>query len=135
MNPTIKIALSFFLCAFLFFGFSQNNPQIQLTTELGEITLEIFLQKAPITAANFLKYVDNNKFQGGTFYRVVTMDNQPDEKIKIEVIQGGMTYTEARRGFPAIAHETTEQTGILHKDGVISLARSKPGTAAERVEI
>ena len=69
-------------------------------------------------------------FQDGCFYRVVTMDNQPNDNIKIEVIQGGLRYSENRKGYPPITHETTEQTGILHKDGVISLARSKPGTAS-----
>ncbi len=130
MNSYFKMALSFALCAFLFFGFSQNNPKILITTELGEITVKIFLKKAPITAGNFLKYVDENKFQDGFFYRVVTMDNQPDKKIKIEVIQGGMSYDENRRGYPPITHETTDQTGVLHKDGVISMARSSPGTAS-----
>ena len=130
MKVLFKMTLSFALCAFLFFGFSPNNPHILITTELGEFTIEIFLSKAPITAANFLKYVDANKFQDGSFYRVVTMDNQPNDEIKIEVIQGGMRYSENRGGFPRIAHETTDQTGVLHKDGVISMARSKPGTAS-----
>ncbi len=129
MNNFIKIILGLFLCVFLFAGCGSNHPQILISTELGDITVEIFLEKAPVTAANFLKYVDENKFQDGAFYRVVTMDNQPNDDIIIEVIQGGLSYTKDRRGFPSIDHETTEVTGILHTDGVISMARSKPGTA------
>jgi peptidyl-prolyl cis-trans isomerase A (cyclophilin A) len=58
------------------------------------------------------------------------MDNQPNDAIKIEVIQGGLGYRPSELRLPAIAHETTEKTGILHKNGVISMARSNPGTAS-----
>ncbi|MQY78494.1 MAG: peptidylprolyl isomerase [Bacteroidetes bacterium] len=64
------------------------------------------------------------------FYRVVRLDNQPNNKIRIEVIQGGLFDDELSEGLPPIEHETTEITGILHKDGVISMARSTPGTAS-----
>jgi peptidyl-prolyl cis-trans isomerase A (cyclophilin A) len=77
-----------------------------------------------------LKYIDDSLFKAATFYRVVTMGNQPDNDIKIEVIQGGLGYTEERKTLPPIEHETTDKTGILHRDGVISMARSKPGTAS-----
>jgi len=130
MHSQIKTVLGLALCVFLFIGFSQNNPHVRINTEFGAITLEIYLEKAPITAANFLKYVNNNKFQDAVFYRVVTLGNQPDNDVKIKVIQGSMSHTEDRRGYPPIPHETTEQTGILHTDGVISMARNTPGTAA-----
>ena len=67
--------------------------------------------------------------EGAVFYRVVRMDNQPDNKVKIQVIQGGLNADEHVLMLPAIKHETTDQTGILHKDGVISMARVEPGTA------
>jgi peptidyl-prolyl cis-trans isomerase A (cyclophilin A) len=107
-----------------------ENPKILIKTEFGDITVEIFLEKAPITASNFLKYVDENRFSGASFYRTVTMDNQPNNEIKIEVIQGGIRFSQEREGLPSIEHEITKKTGILHKDGVISMARSAPGTAS-----
>ena len=58
------------------------------------------------------------------------MDNQPNNEIKIEVIQGGIRFSQDRKSLPPIEHEITEKTGILHKDGVISMARSEPGTAS-----
>jgi cyclophilin family peptidyl-prolyl cis-trans isomerase len=76
-----------------------------------------------------LQYVDANLFEDSTFYGFVTMGNQPDNDIKIQVVQGGLGYTEGRESRPPIEHETTDKTGILHKDGVISMARLEPGRA------
>jgi len=111
-----------------------NNPHILISTQLGDIEAEIFLDKAPVTAANFLKYVDSAKYNTGIacFYRVVRMDNQEGKKIKIEVIQGGF-YEDSlveKFQFTPIRHETTKETDILHKDGVLSMARNEPGTAS-----
>lgn len=117
------------LLSTLIFSGSIDNPQVIIKTELGEITVEIYQDAAPITASNFLRYVDENRFKNSCFYRVVRMDNQPDNDIKIEVIQGGLRNTKTDEMLPPIAHETTEKTGILHKDGVISMARLEPGTA------
>ncbi len=108
---------------------SNSNPKIIIRTELGDITLELYPEKAPITVANFLRYVDENRFDGATFYRVVTKDNQPGSETKIEVIQGGLFDDDHPQALPPIKHETTEETGILHKDGAISMARYGPGTA------
>ncbi|MFC2157630.1 peptidylprolyl isomerase [Acidobacteriota bacterium] len=125
--------LLLFLCFSVFFlgwiGFEQN-PYILIQTELGDIELEVYLDKSPITARNFLKYVDEGLFDDGSFYRVVRMDNQPNDDIKIEVIQGGIGQRQGVKRFPPIEHETTETTGVLHKNGVISMARSQPGTAS-----
>jgi len=103
---------------------------VLIQTELGDITVEIYEKKAPITASNFLKYIDENLFIGASFYRVVRMDNQPDKDVKIEVIQGGLGFSDNEKRLPPIEHETTDITGILHKDGVISMARNEPGTAS-----
>lgn len=117
------------------FGFANETPRVLIKTELGDITVDIYEKDAPITAVNFLKYVDNNLFDGATFYRVVTMDNQPNNDVKIEVIQGGLGFGESEKRFPPIAHETTEKTGIKHKNGVISMARNKPGSASSEIFI
>lgn len=105
------------------------HPQILVGTEFGSILIELYPEKAPLTVANFLKYVDENRFDGASFYRVVTMDNQPDNDIRIEVIQGGLGWEESDLRLDPIPHETTALTGIRHRDGVISMARLEPGTA------
>lgn len=103
------------------------NPYVLIKTELGDIKLEIYEDKAPKTAANFLRYVDSKLYDDTTFFRAVTMDNQPDDDIKIEVVQGGKV--DKQKEYPPIEHETTEKTGLRHLEGVISMARSTPGTA------
>ena len=107
----------------------QHNPQILIKTELGNITMELYPEKAPITVANFLRYIKEDRLQDATFYRTVTPDNQPDNEVKIQVVQGGLYEDEHPQMLAPIPHETTEMTGILHKDGVISMARNEPGTA------
>jgi peptidyl-prolyl cis-trans isomerase A (cyclophilin A) len=88
-----------------------------------------------VTAGNFLRYVREHRFKGATFYRTVRMDNQPNNAIKIEVIQGGLGEDEKKRGLPAIAHETTAATGLHHKNGTVSMARAEPGTASSEIFI
>jgi len=105
-------------------------PQkISIQTELGDIAVELDTERAPITAENFLRYVDDKRYDGATFYRVVRMDNQPDNDVKIEVIQGGLGMDDHPKKLPPIKQETTQMTGILHKDGVISMARLAPDSA------
>jgi len=108
---------------------SYADPQVLLMTELGDIIVEIYVRRAPVTARNFLRYVDENRLSDARFYRVVTSDNQPDNDIKIEVIQGGIGFIESELRLPMILHETTKRTGIRHRDGVLSMARAEPGTA------
>jgi peptidyl-prolyl cis-trans isomerase A (cyclophilin A) len=108
-----------------------KNPIIIIKTELGDIKLELYQSKAPITVTSFLKFVDNGDFKNSHFYRVVTDNNQTENPVKIQVVQGGLYY---KRGvnvdrIPGIKHETTKETGILHKKGVISMARNEPGSA------
>jgi len=107
----------------------ERKERVIIWTEFGEIHVKVDLKRAPVTAANFLRYVDAGLFDSACFYRVVRPDNQPDDSVHIAVIQGGRYEREEAGGFIPIAHETTEQTGILHRDGVISMARWTPGTA------
>ncbi len=100
----------------------------RISTAAGEIRLRLYPERAPISAANFLRYVEAGLYNGATFFRVVTPDNQPDNKVRIEVIQGG-EVAEAKC-FPPIIHETTEMTGLKHLDGTVSMARDAPGTAS-----
>src|SRR5689334_866120 len=104
--------------------------ELLMDTILGSIVIELYPNLAPVTVANFLLYVEENRLTGACFYRVVRMDNQPNNAVKIEVIQGGLKDDEHPQSLSSIVHETTAQTGILHKDGVISMARNEPGSAS-----
>ena len=106
------------------------NPLVLVRTEMGDIIIEVYEGRAPLTASNFLRYTDENLFSDAAFYRVVRSDNQPDNSIKIEVIQGGIGFWTSDQRRPPIVHETTKKTGILHRDGVVSMARAEPGTAS-----
>jgi len=112
-----------------------THPRVLIATELGEITLEVYPEKTPITAANFLRYIKDGRFRGATFYRTVTLGNQPNNAVKIEVIQGGLGDDPDSLGLPPILHETTAQTGLLHEDGTVSMARREPGTASSEIFI
>jgi peptidyl-prolyl cis-trans isomerase A (cyclophilin A) len=98
---------------------------VVLETALGEITLAIESERAPVTAANFLRYVDQHRLDGTVFYRAMRLDwgDQPNG-----LIQGG-TQNDPKRVLPPIAHEPTTQTGLSHIAGAISMARYAPGTA------
>lgn len=106
-------------------------PRVVMQTELGEIEMELEIERAPITAANFLRYVDGNRYDGGRFHRTVKLqpDNQPNNQIKIEVIQGGVNQAQAGADFNAIRLERTRATGLKHRDGTLSMARDGPDTA------
>ena len=99
--------------------------KVVLTTELGPIELELDAKRAPVATRNFVRYVDQRRFDGITFYRAMKLPwgEQPNG-----LIQAG-TRGDPKRDLPPIAHETTDQTGILHKAGSISMARWAPGTA------
>jgi len=124
-----NLFFTLFFLTFIIFGCTSHHTQVLIKTELGDITLELYTDKAPVTANNFLQYTRENRLKEATFYRTVTMDNQPDNDIKIEVIQGGLFEDNHPKALSPIKHETTGLTGILHKDGVISMARNEPGTA------
>ena len=98
--------------------------RVSLTTTEGAIVLELYPDKAPITVANFLRYVDAHHFDGSSFYRA----NRPAGVTDFGLLQGGL-QNDPRKLFKPIPHESTTKTGILHKDGVISMGRLAPGTA------
>lgn len=100
---------------------------VALETDLGTIVIAVDAGRAPVTAANFLRYVDQGSYAGGSFYRAVTpaTDNGTPP---IAVIQGGRGLAQEGAA-PGIAHEPTSQTGLRHVDGAISMSRGAPGTA------
>ncbi|MDO6415046.1 peptidylprolyl isomerase [Sphingomonas sp. BIUV-7] len=97
--------------------------KVVLTTSEGAIVLELEKGRAPITTANFLKYVDAKRFDGIGFYRAVKV--QPG----FGLIQAGLR-NDPKKIFPSIAHEPTTKTGVHHVDGAISMARAAPGSAS-----
>jgi peptidyl-prolyl cis-trans isomerase A (cyclophilin A) len=105
---------------------SPANPRVAITTTEGVITVELYADKAPVTAANFLKYVDRKLYDGATFYRASKPKGQTANDYG--TIQGGL-QNNPKKVLPPIAHESTLKTGIKHTDGVISMGRHAPGTA------
>lgn len=103
--------------------------RVKIETDKGDIELELDAAKAPNTVANFLKYVDGKFYDGGRFHRTVTPDNQPDNKVKIEVVQAGINPDKIKDEFKPIKLERTKDTKLAHKDGTISMARDGPDTA------
>jgi len=108
-------------------GIAQKKEICIIKTSLGDITVELYSKKAPITVANFLKYVDAHLYDNTSFFRSVTLQNQPKDSVKIEVIQGG--EVDSTKVFSAITLERTSETGIFHKNGAISMARDAPDSA------
>ncbi|MBX9806599.1 MAG: peptidylprolyl isomerase, partial [Flavobacteriaceae bacterium] len=106
---------------------AQKKEICLIKTTLGDITVELYPKKAPITVANFLKYVDAHLYDNTSFFRSVTLNNQPKGAVKIEVIQGG--EVDSTKVFAPISLERTSQTGLLHKNGAISMARDKADSA------
>jgi peptidyl-prolyl cis-trans isomerase A (cyclophilin A) len=102
------------------------NPRVVITTTEGVITVELAADKAPISTANFLKYVDRKLYDGSSFYRASKPPGQTTNDYGS--IQGGLR-DDVKKKLPPIAHESTLKTGLHHTDGTISMGRFAPGTA------
>jgi len=104
---------------------SYETTDVVLETTMGEIVIALETERAPITAGNFLRYVDEGRFDGTVFYRAMDVDwgEQPNG-----LIQGG-TQWDPERVLPGIAHEPTSETGLSHTRGALSMAMGEPGTA------
>jgi peptidyl-prolyl cis-trans isomerase A (cyclophilin A) len=107
---------------------AQQLPVVVIQTALGNLEVEVDSIHAPITAANFLRYVDLGFYRFGQFHRTVRSDNQPNDKVKIAVVQAGLDSLRVK-DFPPIRLERTKLTGLSHKDGTVSMARDGPDTA------
>ncbi len=114
----------------LIFGCTPKLPKVRIETSVGNIVVEIDTINAPVTATNFLNHVKDGTYKNAVFYRVVRMDNQPNDSVKIEVIQGGLLNDKEIDKIKPIRHETTKVTGLKHLNGTISMARLKPGSAS-----
>jgi peptidyl-prolyl cis-trans isomerase A (cyclophilin A) len=98
--------------------------RVRLDTDMGPIVMDLDLRHAPVTAGNFLAYVDEHRFDGTSFYRAAPGKTDPHRGF----VQGGIDVNVTRARFP-IAHEPTTLTGIHHTDATVSMARNQPGTA------
>jgi peptidyl-prolyl cis-trans isomerase A (cyclophilin A) len=118
----------------LFFLFSCHskyaNPHVLIHSNYGEIEVELFPKQAPKTVAAFLLYVDSGYYDHSSFYRVLLTEGLTDND-NVGIIQGGIWQTDPKHllSIPGILHESTQQTGLSHTDGTISLARTAIGTA------
>jgi peptidyl-prolyl cis-trans isomerase A (cyclophilin A) len=101
-----------------------TTTTVVLQTTLGDIRIALETGRAPVTSANFLKYVDAGRFDGAKFYRALKQDKAGTEGL----VQGGV-QGRTRGMFPPIAHESTVTTGLSHVDGAVSMARGSPGSA------
>jgi len=138
-SPLITLRIlagAFFLGLFVIpFNAQGQGIAIRMTTELGVIEVMLDSLKAPATVANFLRYVDAGQYDGGSFHRTVTIDNQPRNDVKIEVIQGAVNtdFTDGKyppsSGYEPIPPDRTSETGLRHNNGAISMARLGPDTA------
>jgi peptidyl-prolyl cis-trans isomerase A (cyclophilin A) len=99
----------------------EAQPRLAFETSLGRIVIELDAARAPVTAANFLRYVDSRRLDGTSFYRAMRLRDDWG------LIQGGVR--DPRLLYPPIAHEPTSRTGLTHADGVLSMPRYAPGTA------
>jgi peptidyl-prolyl cis-trans isomerase A (cyclophilin A) len=101
-----------------------GTVRVAIETAAGTILVDVDTRRAPITAGNFLRYVDEKRLDGTVFYRGFTFAERSD----IGLIQGG-TQHDPKRTLKGIAHEPTSKTGLTHDDGAISMARGAPGSA------
>jgi len=119
----LPLAFALLACA----AAEDPRPNVVLETQLGEVEIEVHLDKAPISSADFLMHVDQGLYDQQGFYRVVRADNDP-RGMGMSLIQGGILSQEFDT--PLIAHELTTDTGLSNTRGVISIARDAPATGS-----
>lgn len=121
-----------FLLAVIVFSCQEKykNPHVLIETQLGDIEVELFPEKAPATVAAFLSYVDSGFYNNSSFYRVLKTEELPSDN-NTGIIQGGTWQTKPglKPVIPGIRHEPTGESGLTHQSGTISLARTTPGSA------
>lgn len=104
-------------------------------TAKGSIEIEVDAARAPLSAANFLKYVDGGFYDGGAINRAVRPDNTVRHDVPIQVIQFQIARARRSEQFPPVPLERTSVTGLKHLDGAVSMARNGPDTATASFSI
>ena len=105
----------------------EASETVVLETTLGDIVIDVYTERAPLSAAHFLQYVDDGLYENEGFYRAVRPETDP-YGWGMELIQGGIIGLDESED--TIAHETTEMTGLSHVNGAVSLARGEVGTGS-----
>jgi peptidyl-prolyl cis-trans isomerase A (cyclophilin A) len=116
-----------------FIGVQTAEVLVRVETSFGQIDLAIDTKRAPVTSANFLKYVDAGLYDGGRFHRATRPDNYkpaPPNRPPMELIQGGINPDRREEGFPPIPLERTSVTGLKHVVGIVSMARGAEADTA-----
>lgn len=131
MQRSTKNILLFSLIFLMSCGQHFKHPHVVIETKFGEIEVALYEDRAPKTVQAFLAYVDEGLYKDASFYRVLNAENQATDAPKADLIQGGIWQSDPDKlsTLKGIPHESTKRTGILHKNGTISLAREEPGTA------
>jgi peptidyl-prolyl cis-trans isomerase A (cyclophilin A) len=119
------------LCVSAWLALQTTAPvvYVAIETELGRVTIAVDTARAPVTAANFLKYVTGGFYDGGRFHRSVRSDTETRRDAPIQVIQAGINTERTSEAFGPIPLERTNLTGLKHLDGVVSMARAGPDSA------
>jgi cyclophilin family peptidyl-prolyl cis-trans isomerase len=108
-----------------------DAPRVQIDTPCGSLTVELDAIRAPVTTRNFLRYVLEGFYSDGSFFRTVTAANQPDDAVRIAVLQARADPAKEDEEYPPIPLERTRDTGLRHLDGTVSMARLGPDTATQ----
>ena len=127
----IRLVVCALFCSVLFSGCAETREEevrVRIQTNMGDIDVALYPDRAPLTVQNFLANVDAGFYEDTAFYRAARPDNQPNDGRPMVLIQGGDIERGATR--PTVDHETTKTSGLSHHTGVISMARFAPGTAS-----
>ena len=129
----MKVFFMIFIVSMAFTSAQPAEVLIRIETSFGQIDLAIDTKRAPVTAANFLKYVDAGLYDGGRVHRATRPDNYtpaPPNRPPMELIQGGINPDRRAEGFPPIPLERTSVTGLKHVVGIVSMARGAEADTA-----
>lgn len=102
---------------------SSSTLRVCLDTARGSFTVELYPERAPLTVANFLAYVDSGRYIDSSFFRIVNPQNQnAQDPVRISVIHGGTRPLDPGN-MPMLALEDTRQSGLRHLHGTLSMGR------------
>ncbi|MDX1300032.1 MAG: peptidylprolyl isomerase [Pseudomonas sp.] len=104
-------------CSVLFAGslLAAENPKVLLTTSLGEIEIELNAEKAPISTANFLSYVDSGYYAGTQFHRVIPGF----------MVQGGGFDADMQQKATQAPIKNEADNGLHNVRGTLAMARTQ----------
>jgi peptidyl-prolyl cis-trans isomerase A (cyclophilin A) len=109
-------------------GCAPALPRVALETPFGVVVVEVDTIRAPLTGGNFLRYVDEGRYDSASFYRVRREDAEL-MRPGTAIVQGGLWRGDTTLLLPPVPFESTARTGLRHRTGTVSLARfDDPGS-------